>query len=36
MEMGDENIFLPMENAVESLNVGVAGSIIMYKIYNQK
>jgi len=36
VEMGDENIFLPMENAVESLNVGVAGSIIMYKIYNQK
>lgn len=36
VEMGDENIFLPMENTVESLNVGVAGSIIMYEIYNQK
>ena len=33
---GTKTVALPMENGFESLNVAVAGSVIMYQIYSQK
>ena len=29
-------VALPMENSIESLNVAIAGSVIMYHIYTNK
>ena len=33
-DLGDEFINIKMNDACESLNVGVAGSILMYEVYN--
>ncbi|WP_033164579.1 RNA methyltransferase [Clostridium sp. KNHs205] len=34
--LSNSNIIIPMEGKVESLNAGVAASILMYEIYRQK
>ena len=34
--LGTENIIIPMPGNAESLNAGVAGSIIMYEAVRQK
>ena len=36
LKHANKTVALPMENGFESLNVAVAGSVIMYQIYSQK